>query len=309
MDQKPRSVFLFPGMNSLLHKADRFRYLRLQEVQARIDQAEQILRDHRRIPFPLRRLLDRPTQEIYSLENIHFTTILICSMQLGIADRLREILPAPEWVVGCSLGDIARSVYAGSVHFEHILEMIHRVADARASVARLGACIVLLKPAKFDRADLRWLEEQGISVCRLSERRLILAGNHATLAAVRGRGNEKKWKSLFLIDCPFHSPCLAPQAATMAPLMDVIPFQDPQRRVFSSLLLKPISKAEELRSEHKMALVQPFDWCETTRRLVKDIGITRFINIGPCQSLLNLVRDIAPDQEILDAEEIIQGVG
>src|SRR5438309_12013612 len=125
MDQKPRSAFLFPGMNSLLNQADRFRYLGLQEVQVRLDQAEQILRDRSRLRVPLRRLLEKPTQEIYSLENVPFTTSLICSIQLGIADRLTKILPAPDWVVGCSLGDLARSIYVGSIQFELILEFIH----------------------------------------------------------------------------------------------------------------------------------------------------------------------------------------
>src|SRR5437868_6868848 len=106
MDSSQRTAFLFPGMSSLLKKGDRFRFLALPEVQARIVQAESLLREREPERRSLASLLELPTQDLYSLGNIHCTTMLISCMQLGVAERLQKIMPAPDWLVGCSLGDI-----------------------------------------------------------------------------------------------------------------------------------------------------------------------------------------------------------
>src|SRR4051812_46093522 len=112
------TAFVFAPLSSLLRPEDRARYRHLDEVQARFAQAEEVFREGRGLQVSFDALLDKPTAELCDRARINLTAVLIISLQLGVVDRLRKILPEPAWVAGCSLGDVARTVSAGACAFD-----------------------------------------------------------------------------------------------------------------------------------------------------------------------------------------------
>ena len=83
--------FIYPGLNGLLRRTDRNRYLALPEVQNRMGQAEEIVSRHRDHKVSLHEFLLLPTAEIYSVENISTAAVVICAIQCGVGDRLRAL--------------------------------------------------------------------------------------------------------------------------------------------------------------------------------------------------------------------------
>ena len=115
------TAYAFAPLSGVMRPEDRSRFRHLAEVQARFERAESILRERCGIRIHLNELLDQSTADLCDRAGLNHTATLFIALQMGVVDRLAKILPRPQWVVGCSLGDVARTVAAGFCAFEDAL--------------------------------------------------------------------------------------------------------------------------------------------------------------------------------------------
>lgn len=301
------TAFVFAPLSSLLRSEDRGRFRHLAEVQARFAWAEEILRKRRGLPVCFDGLLDLPSAELCGRAYINRTAALIIAMQLGVVDRLTKLLPKPAWVAGCSLGDVARTVTAGVCAFDTALDVAMMSLDEVEGAEQIGSNAVAMTTARhpFTAADFAWFASVDLAVSRLSDRLLNISGLCAGMQQLTVKARQCHWRIFPLLDFPLHSRHVAGYTAMARALIGQISFHAPAAgtRVYSSVLGREVKQSEDFRAEFIGSLLCPHDWQEAANDLVKNHGVTRFVNIGPCRTLSRLLLEM--DQEVLEADDLI----
>lgn len=301
-----KTAFVFPGLNGLLRQKDRERYLELPHVVKRLQQAETALLRDLGLKSNLMGMVKTNTDEIYRIDNISLAAVVISSIQVGVVDHLREKFPMPDWMVGVSLGDIARSVCSGAYDFEVAVVSHVRFTCKIEGIDKLGANIgvatTLNKP--FTEEDFEWFEIKGVDVSILTSRFLNVGALFSSLESVRDRARLKGWRIMPIIDYPAHSRYIKPYVdASRHDFMNV-ETMIPKIPIFSTLSCRELASPEEIKEEFLETITKTIHFEKAITALYKDHCVTRFINIGPCKSLYTLLRDIPLDFHVTDAEDL-----
>lgn len=302
-----KTAYLFPGLNGLLRLKDRERYLHLPHVQKRLHQAQSALKRELNIDTDLIQMLTQATDDIYKIDNISLAAVLISSIQVGVVDHLKEQFPNPEWMVGVSLGDVARTVSAEAYDFEvavvsHV-KFTHRIDGIDKLGGNIGVATTLQRP--FTQEDYDWFELKGIDVSVLTARFLNVGALFSGLDDVRLRAKEKGWRVMPILEYPAHSRYIKPYVdASEAEFMSVQTHL-PKTPIFSTISLQPLTSPEIIKREFLETITKTIHFESAITKLSRDHGVTRFVNIGPCKSLYTLLRDIPLEFKIEDAEDLL----
>lgn len=303
-----KTAYIYPGLNGLLRRTDRVKFLALPEVQARFKTAEVGLASQAGVKIDFNELLSRPTEEIYALENVSLAAIAICAIQCGISDRLKQTHPQPDWLMGCSMGDLARAVHAGAYDYETAVVNYVRFTRDIFGLDQIGKNIAVSAPKgeSFSADDYAWFDEIEVDVSRLNPRMLNIGGRFAELALIEERAASKGWNTLTLLDYPAHSRYILPYVEKVEVAALDIRTQPPSIPIFSSISLRSLSDPDEIKREFLLSISQTLQWDQAVTRLVQDHGITRFVNIGPCRSLSGVMKDLAVEAEMVEAYDLME---
>ncbi|MEK2688061.1 ACP S-malonyltransferase [Bdellovibrio sp. GT3] len=302
------TAYIFPGLNALIRKSDRNRFSHLPEVQQYFAKAEDIIATRFGRTFNFKEFLELPTEEIYSIQNISLAAVAICCIQTGVAERLREKLGAsPDWVMGCSLGDLARAVFAGAYSFEDAIYNHIWFTQRIDGIDQIGRNIGVLAPKgdTFQADDYAWFDEVQVDVSCLTPRFLNIGGRYADLKKVEERAREKGWNTMNILDYPAHSRYILPYVLAVQSDFAHVRTHTPQIPIFSSLSAQELVDPKIIKEEFLLSITRTIHWSEAVQRLVRDKGIRKFINVGPCRSLSGLMRDIPVEVETCEAFEVL----
>ena len=302
-----KTAYVFPGLNGLLRQKDRERYLELPFVIKRLKQAQHALWRDLNLDVDLMSMLKSNTDEIYRIDNISLAAVIISSIQVGVVDHLREHFPDPDWMVGVSLGDIARTVSAGAYDFEvavvsHV-RFTYKIDGIDKLGGNIGVATTLQRP--FTKEDFDWFHDQGVDVSVLTTRFLNVGALFHSLENVRERAKEKGWRIMPIIDYPAHSRYIKPYVDASREEFMSVKTMKPKIPIFSTLSCKELNIPEEIKEEFLETIIRTIHFEDAITTLNKVHGVTRFINIGPCKSLYTLLRDIPLEFQILDAEDLL----
>lgn len=303
------TAFALPGLNSLLNAKARFRFARVPEVRERVGQAREFLgmAYGRSAAAEFESLPGLSNEKLYDRDRVSLTAAWIVAVQVGVAERVCRHAGAPNWVIGCSLGDIARTVLAGCCAFDDALRIPMISPQSEPGIDRVGQNVALLAPAScsFGPAEIGAIEALGIDVCMLSPRLLNVSGKFEDLPALERLAAERRWRFLPLLGYPVHSRHLEPFLSRFSRELEPIRFRSPgpRTRVYSTLLRREILRGEEFRPELERNLILTHHWHESVQRLVRENGVRRFINIGPCRTLSKLLCESGV--EVLEPEDLI----
>lgn len=301
-----QTAYIFPGLNGLLRRADRKRYLHLDEVQARLRQAELALQARFGMKLDLNALLDQSTQDLYAIENISVAAVIICAIQVGVTDRLRSRGFSPDWVMGCSLGDLARAVCAEAYSFEDAICNHVHFTQKIDGIDKIGRNIGVAAPAAapFNDEDYRWFDNVGVDVSALTPRFLNVGGRYADLEHVEVRAREKGWHIMPILEYPAHSRYILPYVERVQDQFQDVQVLEPKLKMFSSFSCRPIHQPEDIKSEFLLSITQTIHWHRAVTALVRDYGVRQFVNIGPCKSLTRMMGDIPDAAPVIEADQI-----
>jgi [acyl-carrier-protein] S-malonyltransferase len=86
-----------------------------------------------------------------------------------------------------------------------------------------------------------------------------------------------------------------------AALADIV-FSDPAVPLLANADARPIETAEACRTELVEHLTAGVDWIRAVERMTA-AGVTTFVEVGPGRVLTGLIRRIAPDAEVIAADD------
>ncbi|MEM1110825.1 MAG: acyltransferase domain-containing protein [Pseudomonadota bacterium] len=275
---------LFPGLNSIFRERDRQRHSTLPEVAGRLSEVS-------RIGF--KGAATKSTERLLSENDFAALAALTIAVQCGLYDRLCKGGVRPDILAGCSLGDIARSVCSGAFDYVEALEFLAGLQEQAHLLGPMGMHVAVRMPPGVP------LNHELMSIFRASNLEpSVLSARHLTFGCDRAGFKRLEAicgaRGLFLKDTevpyPLHSSLMQP---VIERYWRHVRYQPGILRTaaYSSVQLRRLDSVADIVDDARQVIARPLHWPETLRRLREEEGISRFINIGPCKSLLLLMRE------------------
>ncbi len=275
-------MLLFPGLDALFQTSKLQRWLEISEARRGLDEASTYLSKLTGQDEDLALFLKSHSR--HHIKDFDRTLVMLTALQVGIARGLREKF---HWdiLLGCSHGDIARSVVAGVISFEHAVGVLWKFSELRKKCPEGYAASVRPVEGKLTQNYIDWLEEQGAPVSLWSEGQATIAGSTKLMTELAITGREKGLKIKPVLQYPVHSPSMQPVVTELIQSLHLWTVQKPNCPVFSSVTVEYLNEPEEIVKEALAGAVSAVKWTESIAHLYEKENVTKFINVGPCNSL------------------------
>jgi [acyl-carrier-protein] S-malonyltransferase len=256
---------------------------------------------------------DGPADRLDLTENAQ-PAILATSIAILAALRERwaaEGLAAPEpaFAAGHSMGQYSALVAAGALTLDDGVRLVRergRLMQASGG-GRDGAMAALIG---LDDGRLPELvaeaSQHGVFVVanRNAPGQVVVSGERPAVEA--GAELAKSLGARRAIVLPVsvaaHSPLMAEAADGMRAALSGVAFADPDPTLLANADGRPIETAAACRAELVEHLTAGVDWIRIVERMVDD-GVTIFVEVGPGRVLTGLIKRIAPDVEVVAADD------
>ena len=240
----------------------------------------------------------------------------LLAASIAILESLRErwtsgdlAAPDPAFAAGHSMGQYSALVAAGSLSLEDGVRLVRergRLMQASGQ-GRDGAMAALIG---LDDAKLPELVAAAVAhgtfvvANRNSPGQVVVSGDRTAVEAGAGLARDLGAKRAIVlpVSVAAHSPLMAEAAAAMRETLDGIEFKDPTTTLLANADGRAITTAAGARDELVEHLTAGVDWVGAVRHMV-DAGVTTFVEIGPGKVLTGLIKRIAPDTEIVPADD------
>ena len=217
--------------------------------------------------------------------------------------------PTPAFAAGHSMGQYSALVAAGVISLADGIRLVRtRGTLMQASgQGRDGAMAAIIGLDDSRLPDLvSGAAPHGIFVVanRNSPGQVVVSGERDAIEAGAEIAKDLGAKRAIVlpVSVAAHSPLMAEAADGMRAALASISFHDPAMTLLANADAHPITTAEEARAELVEHLTAGVDWVGAVRSMV-DSGVTTFVEVGPGKVLTGLIKRIAPDVEVVPADD------
>ena len=240
----------------------------------------------------------------------------LLAASIAILEALRErwaaaglTTPVPAFAAGHSMGQYSALVAAGALSLEDGVRLVSergRLMQASGQ-GRDGAMAALIGLDDARLPDLvAAASAHGTFVVanRNAPGQVVVSGDRAAIEAGATHARELGAKRAIVlpVSVAAHSPLMAEAADMMRETLDGIVFHDPTTTLLANADARPITTAAGARAELVEHLTAGVDWVGAIRHMV-DAGVTTFVEVGPGKVLTGLIKRIAPDVDIVPADD------
>jgi [acyl-carrier-protein] S-malonyltransferase len=204
--------------------------------------------------------------------------------------------PRAEYFAGHSLGEVGALAAAGAIDDADGVRIV--VARGRAMAEAAGRAepgAMLAVGSDRDGAAALAAEHQLILANENSPQQFVLSGPlpaiEAAEAAAKGAGIRAKQLA---VAGAFHTDAMASGVAPFRAALEQIDFRRPEAPVVCSTTAEPFG--EDIRDALAASLTSPIRWTAVLGRL-RELGVTRYLDVGPGKVLAGLVRRTIEDAE------------
>ena len=240
----------------------------------------------------------------------------LLAASIAILEALRERwaadglpAPTPAFAAGHSMGQYSALVAADALSLEDGVRLVRergRLMQASGQ-GRDGAMAALIG---LDDARLPELVAAAaahgtfVVANRNAPGQVVVSGDRAAIeaGAALARDLGAKRAIVLPVSVAAHSPLMAEAADAMRETLAGVEFHDPTTTLLANADGRPITTAEGARAELVEHLTAGVDWVGAIGQMV-GAGVTTFVEIGPGKVLTGLIKRIAPDAEIVPADD------
>ena len=288
------TAYLFPGQGSQWSGMGRELYHEHSQAKAVFDEGDKVL------GFPLSQLcFQGPQDKLTQTANAQPAVLAVSVACLKTLPELlsEDIYSPPTFVAGHSLGEYTTLVAADVLSLPDALRLVQergRLMQREVeSIAGGMAAIIGL--------DKESLEE----VCRQSEVEIaninspgqtVISGSKKDLdKAMELAKSRGALRAIPLkVAGAFHSRLMQGATDELSSFISSLPFHDSTIPIIANTSARPLTKAEEIKSELVHQLCHCIQWQNSVEYMIKN-GITNFIEVGPGTVLTGLVKRISKE--------------
>jgi len=285
-------VFLFPGQGSQFVGMAKDLFDEFQFAKDRFKQAENTL------GYNLAEIAFEGPDEI--LKQTQFTQPSIFVHSVIINDFLSSKGIFPSAVAGHSLGEFSALVSAQALSFEDALSIVKVRANQMAKAGDLqpGSMAAILGA---DRGQLETICNQNGIVLPANLNapgQVVISGEVDAVANAIVTAKKMGIRRALPLNVSgaFHSPLMTPARVPLLEALDSVNFSDAKIPVYQNVSAKPVTNADELKSNILKQLESPVRWAEIISNMNRD-GFTSFLEIGPGKVLQGLNKRILTEHD------------
>lgn len=285
-----KKVLLFPGTDALEKAENKFAAFCFPEVVQRIKEMEEIISRNFDDQIDLGKYMKSPNDT----SSDGFRKMVFCSLatQVGLFDRYVAEHGYPDYVMGLSLGDVARSVVAGLVSFESGVKQLYRFVSY-VPLVECGISVHLKLEETFDNLrDTLQLDLYGIKKSVIQNPCFgLIAGRSSDMQ--RWIHEVAKPASLNfrpMYPFPLHSELMYPAVAKLLPHITAV--CDPERmniRIISSVYGREIVSKTELISDCATNISATLDFPKAVNAVFDIVSNPCFVDMGPSNTLSKFI--------------------
>jgi [acyl-carrier-protein] S-malonyltransferase len=251
-----------------------------------------------------------------SLDRTEAAQPAILAASIAILEALHEgwgaagiPAPVPTFAAGHSMGQYSALVAAGVLSLDDGIRLVRARGHAMqaSGSGRDGAMAAIIG---LDDALIPELVEGAaahgtfVVANRNAPGQVVVSGERPAIEAGAELAKELGAKRAIVlpVSVAAHSPLMAEAAVEMRGVLAPIAFHDPSVTLLANADAHPITTADAARSELIDHLTAGVDWVAAVERMTA-AGVTTFVEVGPGKVLTGLIKRIAPDAEVLPADD------
>ena len=294
-----KTAFLFAGQGAQKLGMARDLYDQYLIVKETYDQASRVL------GYDLRDLIDQDEEK---LNQTRFTQPAILTTSVAIYRLLVEKGLQPDMVAGLSLGEYSALVAAGSLDFEDAVALIAKrgqfmetaaPAGTGKMVAVMNTDVALIEEVCEKASDKGYVKPANYN----TPAQIVIGGDVAAVDAAVDYLKEAGAKRLIPLNVsgPFHTALLQPASEKLALELETVDFQEFQIPLVGNTEAKVMEK-EQIKSLLARQVMEPVRFYESIDTM-KELGLTKVIEIGPGKVLSGFLKKIDKNIEVLADED------
>jgi len=214
----------------------------------------------------------------------------------------------PGCTAGHSLGEYSALVCAGALTFADAVRTVRQRGTFMQEAVPVGtgamAAMLGIERAELAAICIEAAQGEVVSAANFnSPGQIVVAGSAGAVARAieiaKGRGYRKAM--LLPVSAPFHCALMQPAAERLAKVLAQIALADPQVPVISNVEALPNSSGARVRELLVAQVCAPVRWDESVQKMA-EVGVTRYVEIGPGKVLSGLVKRIVKEAEVVNFE-------
>jgi malonyl CoA-acyl carrier protein transacylase len=248
--------------------------------------------------FDLLHLMFHDQEE--NLQKTRWQQPAMFAMEHAVARYLTTLGICPVAMAGHSLGELAALCLAGVYSLEDGFRIVNKRAlcmdKATAMNVDPGVMAATDAPLELLQEMIQGQDDVHISNIN-SPKQIVLGGNTEAVKSLANRLKKMGYRSTLLrVSMAFHTPVMRVIHDELQAYIASIPFHSPQIPVISNTTMAPYpADPGEIRNILMAHLESTVHWMTNVRTLGNDYGIRVFVEIGPGNTLSNLITDTLPN--------------
>ncbi len=215
----------------------------------------------------------------------------------------KTISDLADCVAGHSLGEYTALCAAGALNVADTAKLLRLrgLAMAEAANERSGGMAAVLALTKEQVADIIANTDLMGEVCVIANDncpgQIVISGQDNALSAVMEaclKAGAKRAIKL-AVSGGFHSPLMQSAAEKMKEVLAETPMKNPVVPVVCNVLAEPVQHADDIKDLLVRQVTGSVLWTDSLHKMVKDMGIERFVECGNGKVLAGLVKKTYPD--------------
>lgn len=230
------------------------------------------------------------------------------AVSLALSDSARALGLRPDFVVGHSLGEYTAAVAAGSLSVEDGMELVSLRGRLMAEIQseRPGAMAAVIGLRAEQLSELCEQASNGgpATLANLnSPTQIVVSGAEAAVERLMELATDAGAQKVvrLQVGAAFHSELMEPAQARMAEAMEDVAWNDPHVPFVANFSGEIVTTGEGVREALVAQIASPVRWVECVQALVR-AGCSSFLELGPGRVLTGLVRQIAPEADVVPAD-------
>ena len=285
-------AFVFPGQGSQYAGMGRDLYESFPVIKEWMDRAAAAA------DFDLLHLLFHDREE--NLQKTRWQQPALFAMEHAMARYLISLGIHPVAMAGHSLGELTALCLAGVYSLEDGFRIVNKRALCMDKAAAMhvdpGVMAAMDAPLDLLKEMIQGREDVHIGNIN-SPNQVVLSGNTEAVKNLGKRLKEMGYRATLLrVSMAFHSPIMRVIHDELEAYIASIPFHSPQIPVISNTTMAPYpSDPDEIRRILMAHLESPVHWMNNVQTLWNDYGVRLFVEVGPGETLSNLIADTLPE--------------
>ena len=242
-------------------------------------------------------ILEGPKEQLDLTQNTQSAIFLVSFSIFKVLEKETNFnIKDAKYYAGHSLGEYSALCCADSINFDQTINLLMSRGKAMQNAVPKGeGGMTAILGAKIDEIN-EILNDKSRFDCFIandnSVGQIVVSGTLKSLKILENELTKKKIKFVQLqVSAPFHCPLMKKATIEMENKILDTNFKDPSISIISNVTASPQNNSEEIKKLLVHQIEKPVRWRESVLNMI-DLGINRFIEIGPGKVLSGLIKRI-----------------